>query len=264
MPSIPFFVDIDLGLTSKVINCPNPSNPNDVATKAYVDSYAEGLAWKDSARVATTSNININSPPSSIDGITLNINDRILVKDQTNAAENGIYVYNGSGNPLTRASDANAPHEFNSAVISIDEGTVNANTTWRCNTINPTLGTTPITWAQFGSSIPDATESTKGKIQIATQSETNAGTDDTKAITPLKLANWSGRKLKYATTFGDTTNTTYTITHNLGTQDIVASVRRTSDNKIVYCEIEVTNSNSVTVRFNTAPGNNSMRITIIG
>ncbi|GIV52259.1 MAG: hypothetical protein KatS3mg038_2780 [Candidatus Kapaibacterium sp.] len=102
-------------------------------------------------------------------------------------------------------------------------------------------------------------------VRFASQrkSETDAGTIDNAAITPLKLASWSGRPKRYSATFGDTTNTSYTITHNLGTQDVVVSIRRTSDNAIVYADVVAASSNTVTVGVATAPGNNALRITII-
>ncbi|GIV51822.1 MAG: hypothetical protein KatS3mg038_2343 [Candidatus Kapaibacterium sp.] len=153
--------------------------------------------------------------------------------------------------------------ELNAAVVTVREGTANGGTTWRQTTVDPTLGTDNIIWQQFGTAVPDASETTSGKIRIATQSETDAGTIDNAAITPLKLASWSGRPKRYSATFGDASNTSYTITHNLGTQDVVVSIRRTSDNAIVYADVVAASSNTVTVDVATAPGNNALRITII-
>lgn len=264
MPAIPLYADLDAQNVARLRNLPAPLLDGDAATKAYVDALIEGLAWKDNCRVATTANINLASAPSSIDGVTLTNGDRVLVKDQTDAKQNGIYIYNGAGNAMTRSPDANVGTELTNAVVMIDAGASNVGTCWRCTSINPTIGVDDITWEAFATAVPDASETTKGKIQIATQAETDAGTNDSKAITPLKLNSWSGRKYKYSATFGDAMNTSYTITHNLGTQDLVASVRRTSDNKLVYCEIEMTSANTVTVRLNSAPGNNALRITLIG
>jgi phage-related tail fiber protein len=111
--------DIDAQNTARIRNLPAPTNAGDAATKAYVDSLIEGLSWKDDVRVATTANISLSTPPSVIDGVTLAVGDRILVKDQTAQAENGIYVYNGTGNALTRAPDANTGDELNAAVVTV-------------------------------------------------------------------------------------------------------------------------------------------------
>ncbi|GIV52405.1 MAG: hypothetical protein KatS3mg038_2926 [Candidatus Kapaibacterium sp.] len=183
-----YLTDLSLENAARVRNLLDPIAAQDAATKAYVDSLVEGLAWKDDVRVATTANINLASAPSSIDGVTLSNGDRVLVKDQTDAKENGIYLFNGAGSAMTRALDADTGAELNAAVTTVREGTTNGGTTWRQTTVDPTLGTDNIIWQHFGSAVPDASETTSGKIRIATQSETDAGTIDTAAITPLKLA----------------------------------------------------------------------------
>ena len=76
-----FFTDLDLQNTSKVINVPAPTAAGDAVPKSYVDSAIEGLAWKDSARVGTQSNINLSSPGATIDGITMASQDRVLVRN---------------------------------------------------------------------------------------------------------------------------------------------------------------------------------------
>lgn len=255
---------LDFDNKGKAINIPLPVNPGDAVNKQYVDSLIEGLDWKDNVRAATTSNISISSAPASIDGVTLAVNDRILVKDQTTQSENGIYIFNGTGSALTRAQDANSSTELTNAVVGVDSGTANAGTFWRQTTVNPTIGTSNIVWEQFASSVPLATTTTAGRIRIATQSEVNAGTVTDAAVTPATLAGYTGFTKKYATTFGDTSNTTYTITHNLGTQDIAYMCRRVSDGKEVGVDVTVTGSNTISVAVNVAPGNNALRITVFG
>ena len=85
--------DLDFLGVARIKNLPDPIDPGDAATKSYVDSLLEGLAWKDDVACASTSNINIASPPSVIDDYVLQINDRLLLKDQSDPRENGIYVY---------------------------------------------------------------------------------------------------------------------------------------------------------------------------
>ena len=73
----PIHTDFDFNNASKVINLPNPTAAQDAATKAYVDSAVEGIAWKDAAVVSTQGNINLASPGATIDGITMATNDII-------------------------------------------------------------------------------------------------------------------------------------------------------------------------------------------
>jgi hypothetical protein len=258
-----FLVNIDM-TGQRVTNLGNPQADQDAATKAYVDSLVEGLNWKDNVRAATTGNINLNAPGATVDGVTLSAGDRVLVKDQTDAKQNGIYIYNDSSTPMTRAPDANTADELENAVVVVDEGS-QAGTTWRQTRVNFVLGTDPVIWEPFATAAPPANETTAGVIRVATQAEVDAGTIDNAAITPLKLANWAGRIRKYATTIGDGTATSFTITHGLGTRDVFVGVYQNSGNyDDIICDVERPNANSVVLRFGTAPASNSIRVVVIG
>lgn len=129
----------------------DPSSAMQAATKQYVDNVATGLDFKQSVRVATTANINLSSAPSSIDGVTLTSGDRVLVKDQTTASQNGIYIFNGSGSAMTRSTDADSSAEVTAGMYCfVEEGPTNCDCGWVLSTDNPiTLGTTNLTFTQF-------------------------------------------------------------------------------------------------------------------
>jgi len=256
--------DLDFNSQSRILNLPTPTLAGHAANKGYVDSLVEGLAWKDNVRVSTASNINLASPGATLDGITMASGDRVLVRAQTTSSQNGIYVWNGAATPMTRASDASTSDELENAVVTVDEGT-SAGATFRQQTLNFVLDTGNVSWSTFGSTAPVATETTSGTVEIATQAEVDAGTNDTFAVTPLKLANWAGRLRKGSLTFGDGAATQYDFTHNFNTQDVVVLVRRTSGAfDEVLCDVEVVNANAVRVRFAVAPTSNQFRITVIG
>ena len=123
-----------------------------LVSKEYVDAVKVGLDFKDSVRVATTgSNISLSSAPAAIDGVTLSTDDRVLVKDQSSGAENGIYVFNGSGSAMTRATDADSSSEVTSGLFTfVTEGTVNADSGFVLTTDGSiTVGTTSLAFAQF-------------------------------------------------------------------------------------------------------------------
>lgn len=124
-----------------------PSNDQDAATKAYVDSVAQGIDAKASCKAGTTGNITLGGL-QIIDSVVCAAGDRVLVKDQTSAAQNGIYVV-ASGS-WARAADANTWDELVSAFTFVEQGTVNGNNGYICTiSAGGTLGTTPVTWAQF-------------------------------------------------------------------------------------------------------------------
>lgn len=259
-----FFTDIDLQSASKVVNVPSPSAAGDVVPKSYVDSLVEGLAWKDSCRVATQANINLSSPGSTIDGITMASQDRVLVRAQSTASENGIYVWNGSAVAMTRSLDASTFAELEQAITTVEEGT-SAGTSYRQDQVNGTIDSSTVSWVTFGTSAPAASETTAGIAELATQAETDAGTDDLRIVTPLKLANWSGRLRKVAANVGDGSATSYTVTHNLNTRDVIV---RVFPNSGQYDDVEVdvqrTGVNTVAVVFASAPASNAYRVVVLG
>lgn len=261
--ALPLKSNLDCESTAKIINLPDPSAAQDAATKAYVDAAVEGLAWKDAARVASQANINLASPGASIDGISLVAGDRVLVQAQSAPAENGLYIWNGAAVAMSRALDANAAAELEQAVVTVEEGT-SAGATFRQTAINFTLGTDSVLWIVFGTAAGAATEITAGIAEIATQTETNTGTDDARFVTPLKLASWSGRLRKVSSTFGDGAATQYDITHNLNTSDVQISVYRISDGVEIVCDMRRSDVNTARLNFLVAPASNSLRCVVLG
>lgn len=224
----------------------------------------EGMKWKANARVVSTTNVNLSSPGTTIDGVSLSNGDRVLLLAQTDDEDNGIYIWNGSAVPMTRALDANTFEELEGAVITVVEGTSNSGTTWRQTQVGGTIDVDPVLWTSFVAGAPAATETTAGIAEIATQAEVDAGTDNQRFLTPQKLANWAGRPKRYSTSFGDGSATSYAITHNLGTEDVQVYVRETGGSKrMVLVEVQHTSTNSVTIITDTAPASNSLRVTVI-
>lgn len=148
----------------------DPVSDQDAVTKAYVNALSLGLFIKIPVRVASTANVTIAAPGAAIDSVTLTSGDRVLLKDQSLARDNGIYIFNGAASTLTRSTDADTSAEVKAGTYTfVTEGTVNADTSWVLTTDNPiVLGTTALTFTNFGSStVPDATATIKGKIKLA-------------------------------------------------------------------------------------------------
>jgi hypothetical protein len=139
----------DLGLGGyRLTGLGDPQGAQDAVTKAYVDLTVQGLEPKQSVRAASTATIAALSGPMTIDSVALVAGDRVLVKDQTAASQNGIYVV--AAGAWGRAADADVWGELVSAYVFVESGAVNADLGYLC-TVDPggTLGTTAVTFVQF-------------------------------------------------------------------------------------------------------------------
>lgn len=256
--------DLDFNDVSRILNLPAPSDPDEPARLRDLNSAVEGLAWKDSCRVSTQGNINLSSPGATIDGMTMASGDRVLVRAQTSAPANGVYIWNGAASAMTRALDCSTAGELEQAVVSVEEGT-DAGTTWRQTSVNFTLDSGNVVWALFGTSAASASETTAGIAELATQAETDAGTDDARIVTPLKLKTWSLRLRKHAADIGDGSATQYDVTHNFGTRDVHIHVRANADPwAYILVESKALSTNAVRLNFSVAPTTNQFRVVVMG
>jgi len=122
------------------------TGPTDIVNKQYVDYFAAGLSWKPPALTATSANITL-SGLQTINGVTVVAGDTVLVKNQTNAAENGIYLASATAWTYSPGGDIWA--EYVGAIIFIASGSL-AGSAWYC-TAQPggTLGVTAMNWSNF-------------------------------------------------------------------------------------------------------------------
>lgn len=267
----------------------DPAADLDIANKQYVDSVASGLDVKASVRVKTTgANITLaGGAPNTLDGVTLAANDRILVTDQTTASQNGIYFVQTLGTGATgtwvRTTDADTSTEVTAGMFTfVVEGTTHADSGWILTTNDAiTLGTTALTFTQFsgagqitagagltktgntidvvaadGSITVNADSITVGLVPIS-KGGTN-GTTAQAARTNLVVPSF------FAASHGDGAAFTYTLTHNLGTLDVLVNVYRVSDGVEVMPDITRSTTNAVIVGYAVAPTANQYRAVVHG
>ena len=307
--------DLNMG-GYKLASLGTPTVSTDAATKQYVDDVAQGLNIHAASYAATTANLNATysngtsgvgatltnagtQAAFTTDGTTPSVNDRILVRLQTNLAHNGIYTLTtvGSGSTnwvLTRATDFDTPTEIAGGDFTfVDNGSTLANTGWvNVDEVN-TVGTDPIEFQQFSGA--GTYTASNGVLLTGTNftfaPRTGYGLQTGASGAEIKLATTSGLNLasdlavgagngisvltntvaidstvvvsKYAANVGDGSATSYTITHNLGTRDVIVSVYEASGSYAeVICDVNHATTNTITLLFSVAPTLNQYRVVV--
>lgn len=232
--------------SQKITNLATPTADSDAATKGYVDAAVNGTDWKQSVRAASTANVATLSGLLTIDGITLTVGDRVLLKDQSTGSQNGIYV--AASGAWSRAADADANAEVTAGLsVMVTEGTTNADSQWRLTTNDAiTIGTTALTFAQIGA----GSSYTNGTgISIA---------GNTISVDTAVVAR------KYSTAIGDGSATSITVTHGLGTLDVTVQVVEVATGATVDCDVTRGSTTQVTLGFSIAPTASQYRVVVVG
>ena len=241
----------------KVTNVAECTNDTDVANKKYVDTKAQGLKVRDSVVAATVGNITL-SGTQTIDGVAVTVGQRVLVKAQTAASANGIYIC-ASGS-WSRATDTDTWEEIYGSLVYVSGGTSMGYTTWACNcAATGTMGTDNIPWGQF-SGAAEINAGT-GLTKTGNTINTGAGTGITVGADDVSITSEYRVKRFAATITGDGTWTSKTITHGLNTLDVDVKCYNytgSGDARIAIgaqfmCNVVATDANNITLNFATAP-----------
>lgn len=129
--------------------------------------------------------------------------------------------------------------------------------------VNTPSVTDPADWIFLQVNVDQATETAAGIAEIATQAETNAGSDDSRIVTPLKLVTYLDARVGgYAANVGNGSSTSFAVTHGLGTLDVIVQVVEVSTGDTVFVDTARTSTTVVTLTFAVAPTTNQYRVVI--
>jgi len=262
----------------------------DAVNKNQLDGVIQGLDVKTSCRVASAGTaITIATPGATIDGVTMAVNDRVLVKDQTPGGANlanGIYVWNGAAVPMTRSTDADTSAEVTAGLFTfVSEGTVNADSGWYLMTNNPiVLGTTPLQFVQFSGAgqvtAGAGLTKTGNSVDVGAGTGISVAADTVGLVVPVSVANGGtgGTTAPAARTalgaagyYSSATHAAVTswsitaATHGLGAKrGIQVQVQDEATGAVEFPDAVVAATGDVTITYGVAPAANSKRVTLVG
>ncbi|MEU1552147.1 hypothetical protein ABZ517_05420 [Streptomyces scabiei] len=271
----------------RATNGADPTAATDLATKQYVDNARAGIAGvKDPVRVVATSNIDLSTLPSAIDGVTMGAGESFLAAAQTTGTQNGLYTYPGSGQAATRRTDADATGEIlDGTLVAVAEGTKAGTQYIQTATPSGAPGAWTQTWVQYTAGGQTYTADGQGlelsgttfslELADATLSKSASGLTvglvtiakgGTGATTAAGARTALGTVGKYAANVGALTGgTPLNITHSLNTTDIAEpSLKEISTGELVGAKFLVVDANTVSVTTASSYAADTFRVTVVG
>lgn len=275
----------DLSINShKLTNVSDGTSAGDAINKGQLDAAIQGLDNKHTAEFASTANLSVTysngssgvgatltatgNGAISLDGGSPGSGELVLIKDQSSAFQNGLYVVTtvGSGGApfvLTRSTEMDTSTEFGGALVAVRQGTANGGSLYMASVSNSiTVGTTNVPFVKLNSAVTltegDGIDITSNTISVVADTGISVSASGVAIDTAVVVR-------KYAASIGDGSNVDYTVTHNFGTRDVTVCVYDTaSPYAEVITDVKHTTTNELTVSFAVAPTTNKYRVVVHG
>lgn len=227
--------DVDVSLANLVARLPQITDDVTIGDATDVTITTSG-------DLTVTGDLTVNGSTTTVNTTELTIEDNLMTLNsgQTGTPPTSLR----SGIEVERGDTANAILQFNE---NTDK--------WEFSTDGGS------TFTDLGASPDSATTEAEGIVELATTAEAAEGTDISRAVTPAGLAAHAAAK-SFVTSIGDGSATSYTVTHNLGTRDVMVQLYDNSSYDTVYADITRTSDNVVTVGFTSAPSSNDIRVLV--
>jgi hypothetical protein len=193
----------------------------------------------DDTTVIIRGNLQVDGTTTTVNSETMTVNDNFIVLNN-----------NEDGTPSENAG------------ISVERGTsTNVHIRWKETDQKWQFTNDGSTYSDLGGSVADASETVKGKVELATTAEATEGTDAVRAVTPAGLAAHATARI-YAASIGDGSATSYAVTHGLGTRDVIVQLYDNTTYETVYADVTRTSGTAITVGFTSAPASNNIRVLV--